>query len=53
VTAQPGSLELDPRIIAADAALYRAKASKRDARIRRAAKPVDGVLPDLHSNTAP
>jgi len=53
VTAQPGSLELDPRIIAADAALYRAKASKRDARIRRAAKPVDSVLPDLHSNTAP
>ncbi|WP_267426155.1 GGDEF domain-containing protein [Methylobacterium sp. GC_Met_2] len=49
-TAPPGSLELDPLMAAADAALYRAKASKSDATVRRAAKRADSVLPGLHAN---
>jgi hypothetical protein len=53
VTAPPGSLELDPLMAAADAALYRAKASKRDATNRRAAKPMESVVPKLNSDTAP
>lgn len=37
-TAPPGSLELDPLLAEADAALYRAKADKGDAATRRAAR---------------
>ncbi|WP_267357936.1 MULTISPECIES: GGDEF domain-containing protein [unclassified Methylobacterium] len=51
-TAPPGSLELDPLMAAADTAPYRAKASKRDATIRRAALPGGLVLPGMSAKPA-
>lgn len=48
-TAPPGSLELDPLMAEADAALYRAKAGKGDAATRRAACQTINPRPNLHA----
>lgn len=51
-TAPPGSVELEPLMAAADAALYRAKASKGEAGIRRATRRLPTTEPSLQSNAS-